>query len=555
MEPPRYVMPMTEITVFTARRVRTMEPSMPTADAVAVRDGRIVEVGTLETLRPWLENHEHEIDDTFSDHVIMPGFIDPHLHPSMAAILLPMHFTTAVEWNLPWEDVGAVASRAELLDRLIDVDERLEPDEPLFAWGHHPIWHGDIDRETLNGISAKRPIVMWHRGYHSLVVNDACLAWMEVDIEAARRHPHVDVDRGTFFETGLNFAYRYLNHFLLGTERFRDGLDRMRQVIHRGGHTTIGDAAIGLFGFEEEWEHLRAVIERPDTPFRIQLMPYAMGPEGDERSDQEMVERVRSYTERNTHRLRFSDHVKMFADGGFFAELLMLKPPGHLDGRHGEWMTPPVRFEQIARAFWNAGMKIHVHCSGDLGVELALTTLEKLQFELPRFDHRFTFEHFGISSAQQVRRMAALGALASVNVYYVYELSRAFADHTVGYERASQMSRLGSLERAGVPFALHSDFPMAPAQPLNNAWVAANRINESGEVMCTHERASLDAAVRAITINAAHVLGLEDEIGSLRWGKKADFTVLDADPYDVGITELRDIPIWGTVFEGQKFPF
>jgi len=57
---------------------------MPTADAVAVRDGRIVEVGTLETLRPWLENHEHEIDDTFSDHVIMPGFIDPHLHPSMS---------------------------------------------------------------------------------------------------------------------------------------------------------------------------------------------------------------------------------------------------------------------------------------------------------------------------------------------------------------------------------------------------------------------------------------------------------------------------------------
>lgn len=546
---------MTEITVFTALRVRTMEPSMPTADAVAVRDGRIVEVGTLETLRPWLENHEYEIDDTFSNHVIMPGFIDPHLHPSMAAILLPMHFTTAVEWTLPWEDVGAVASRAELLDRLIDLDERLEPDEPLFAWGHHPIWHGNIDRETLNGISATRPIVVWHRGYHSLVVNDACLVWMEVDIEAARRHPHVDLDRGTFLETGLNFAYRYLNHFLLGTERFRDGLDRMRQVIHRGGHTTIGDAAIGLFGFEEEWEHLLAVIERPDTPFRIQLMPYAMGPEGDERSDQEMVERVRSYTERNTHRLRFSDHVKMFADGGFFAELLMLKPPGHLDGRHGEWMTPPVRFEQIARAFWNAGMKIHVHCSGDLGVELALTTLEKLQFELPRFDHRFTFEHFGISSAQQVRRMAALGALASVNVYYVYELSRAFADHTVGYERASQMSRLGSLERAGVPFALHSDFPMAPAQPLNNAWVAANRINESGEVMCTHERASLDAAVRAITINAAHVLGLEDEIGSLRWGKKADFTVLDADPYDVGVTELRDIPIWGTVFEGQKFPF
>jgi predicted amidohydrolase YtcJ len=532
---------MVDITVFTARRVRTMEPSMPTAEAVAVRDGRIVEVGTLDSLRPWLDHHDHEIDDTFRDHVIMPGFVDPHLHPSMAAILLPMHFTTAVEWSLPWEEVGAVASRVELLDRIVELDGRLEPDEPLFAWGHHPI-------------STTRPIVVWHRGYHSLVVNDACLQWMGLDVEAARRHPQVDLDRGAFFETGLNFAYRHLNHFILGTERFRAGLERMRQVIHRGGQTTIGDAAMGIYGFEEEWEHLRAVMERPDTPFRIQLMPYAMGPAESETTE-EMVERILAYPERNTHRLRFSDHVKMFADGGFFAELLMLKFPGHLDGRHGEWMTPPERFEEVARAFWNAGLKIHVHCSGDLGIELVLRTLEKLQFERPRFDHRFTFEHFGISSAQQVRKMAALGALASVNVYYVYELSRAFADSTVGYERASQMSRLGSLERAGVPFAVHSDFTMAPAQPLNNAWVAANRITHSGEVMGPNERATLDGAMAAITTNAAWVLGLEDEIGSLRWGKKADFTILEADPWDVGAEGLRDIPIWGTVFEGEKFPF
>lgn len=535
-----------------------MEASMPTAEAVAVRDGRIVEVGTLDSLKPWLDRYDHVIDDTFADHVIMPGLIDPHLHPSMAAVLLPMEFTSAVEWDLPWEDVGAVRTKVEFLDRLIELNQRLDPDQPLIAWGHHPIWHGDVDREQLNGISETRPIIVWHRGYHSFIVNDACYRWMDIDMDAARRHPQVDVDRGAFFETGLGFGYRYLNHFILGTERFRAGLDRMRQVIHHGGQTTIGDAAMGMYGFESEWEHLKTVMERPDTPFRIQLMPFAMGPQGDEASDREMVERFLSYPERNTHRLRFSDHVKMFADGGFFAELFQLGFPGHLrtwsEGQHGEWMTTPERFEQIARALWNAGLKIHVHCSGDLGVEMTLATLEKLQWERPRFDHRFTFEHFGLSQPEQVERMAALGAQASVQVYYVYELSRAFADHTVGYERASQMSRVGSLERAGVRFALHSDFTMAPARPLNNAWVATNRINESGEVMGATERASLDAAIKAITINAAWMLGLEQEIGSLRWGKQADFTILEADPYDVGADGLNEIPIWGTVFEGEKFP-
>ena len=133
---------MAEITVFTARRVRTMEPALPLAEAVAVRGGRVVEVGSIETMRPLLEAHEHVIDDTFRDLVIMPGFIDPHLHPSMAAVLLPMHFVTSVGWQLPWGDTQPIRSGRALVERLCELDDDLAPGEPLFAWGHHPIWHG-----------------------------------------------------------------------------------------------------------------------------------------------------------------------------------------------------------------------------------------------------------------------------------------------------------------------------------------------------------------------------------------------------------------------------
>lgn len=547
---------MSEITVFTARRVRTMERSMPVAEAVAVRDGKVLEVGSLDTMKPWLSRHSHVIDDTFADHVIMPGFIDPHLHPSMAALLLPMEFTTAVDWDLPWEDAsagGAVDNREQFLDRLAELERGLPEDEPLFAYGHHPIWHGELDREALNTISTTRPVIAWHRGYHSLIVNDACLDWMGIDREAAARHPQIDIDRGSFFENGLAVANRHFASYTMATERFRSGLDRMRQVIHAGGQTTIGDAAFGMYDFEGEWTHLQAVMERPDTPFRMMLMPVAAALRAGVDSASDMIELIKSFPERNSHRLRFLDHVKMFSDGGFFAELMMLKEPGYLDGHEGEWMTVPETFEEIARELWNAGMHVHVHCTGDLGVELSLSTLELLQWERPRFDHRFTFEHFGISSAQQVERIARAGGLVSAQVYYVYELSRAFANNTLGYERASQMSRLGSVERASIPFAVHSDFTMAPAKPLNNAWIAANRVNLEGEIMCPDERVSLDAAMRAITSNAAYVLGLEEEIGSLRWGKQADFAILEDDPYDVGAEGLRDIGIWGTVFEGEKF--
>ncbi len=148
---------MSEITVYPARAVRTMEPSQPLASAVAVRGDRIVEVGSLETMQPWLDNHPHRIDDRFRDHVIMPGFIDPHLHPSMAAMLLPMHFTTAMEWRLPWDTVPPVRGNNAFLVRLKEIDRSIEDsDEPMFAWGHHPIWHGEVDPDNFQKSSSCR---------------------------------------------------------------------------------------------------------------------------------------------------------------------------------------------------------------------------------------------------------------------------------------------------------------------------------------------------------------------------------------------------------------
>jgi predicted amidohydrolase YtcJ len=185
-----------------------------------------------------------------------------------------------------------------------------------------------------------------------------------------------------------------------------------------------------------------------------------------------------------------------------------------------------------------------------MGLELALDTLEKLQTEKPRFNHRWTIEHFGLSTPEQVRRMKDLGAIASVNVYYLHELSAIYARDGIGTERAHHMARLGTLKRHQIPFALHSDYTMAPALPLNSAWVAATRENEAGEVVGPHEIVPLEDALRAITIDAAYVLGLEHEIGTLRAGKRADFTVLEQDPFEVGAAGLKDIEIWGTVFGG-----
>ena len=154
----------------------------------------------------------------------------------------------------------------------------------------------------------------------------------------------------------------------------------------------------------------------------------------------------------------------------------------------------------------------------------------------------------------EVPDLKALGALVSANPYYHFILSELYAETWLGPDRAEQMVRLGSLERAGIPIGLHSDSPMAPLSPLTLMWAASARETISGKKGITSEALSPEAALRAVTIDAAWILGEENNLGSIRAGKIADFTVLDTDPLAVSAAALRDIKVIATVFAGQPYP-
>ncbi len=541
------------LTVYPARSIITMNPSLPRAEAVAVRDGRIVEVGTLATMQPWLDAHAHQIDDRFADHYLTPGFIDPHLHPTMAAVILPMSFITAMPWRLPWGDVPATTDADGFDARLTALHAEHPDGEPLIVWGYHQLWHGPMSRSRINAISQTRPIVVWHRSFHELYMGDGALDWLKIDAAAVGKRQQIDLSGGHFFENGLGFAINRLNPFILEPERYRLGLERLQAVVHQGGHTTIGDMAVGLFDFDMEMATTREVLDRDSVPFRVEMIPTALGLLRRHPDHAAILNFLESLPAESSHRLNFDKRVKLFADGAFFSQLAQVGEPGYIDGHHGEWLMAPDTLEAAARTYWHAGYRIHLHVTGDLGLELGLEILEKLQWERPRFNHGWTFEHFGFSTPEQVQRIAALGANVSANVYYLHELSHIYSSVGIGYERASQMARLKSCFDAGICTALHSDFTMAPAEPLNSAWVAANRINCEGELMGAEERLSAEQALAAITINAARILGRADEIGSIRAGKWADFTVLAEDPLAVDPGRLRDIAVLGTVFEGQPY--
>jgi predicted amidohydrolase YtcJ len=413
-----------------------------------------------------------------------------------------------------------------------------------------------MSRQLLDTIAPDYPVIVWHRSFHEVYVNTAMRRYLEskgVTEAKVTGNPQVDWDKGYFFEDGLfKTLIPVLGPYLLAPKRIDAGMQTARDYLIANGVTTVGDMATGGTNWALEIGALTRNFGGDDSPVRVRLTPDVAGI-GAQTGADAAFDFVGKTAATNTDHVFFNKGIKLFADGAMFSQLMQLNAPGYIDGHSGAWITQPAAFEVLARRYWNAGYQIHVHANGDAGVDMALATLEKLSGEHPRAGHRFTIEHYGYATDATSRRVANAGAMVSANPFYLYDLGDKYAEIGLGADRAARIAPLGGLVRRGVTVALHSDFAMAPAAPLLLAWTAVTRETQSGKVFAPDERLTIDQAMKAITIDAAYVLHLEDRLGSIEAGKLADFTVLDKDPFVVGATGLRAIKVWGTVYEGRPF--
>ena len=148
------------------------------------------------------------------------------------------------------------------------------------------------------------------------------------------------------------------------------------------------------------------------------------------------------------------------------------------------------------------------------------------------------------------KQMAELGIEASVNPYYLWALADKYATNGLGPKRAENLVAMKLLTDENIPLSFHSDFSMAPAEPLTLAWTAVNRQTSQGSKFSQDQRISVFDALKAITIDAARALNLENEIGSLKKGKIANFTILEENPFKVNPIAIKDIKVVGIVYKG-----
>ena len=541
-----------ETVVYSAKLIRTMEPALPKATAVAVEDGKVLAVGSLGSLSPLIAARCARIDRQFEDKVMTPGFIDPHVHPTVPAVLTQFPFLAPDDWYLPTGDFPGATTPEGYRSALQNlVAQHDDASVPFVAFGYHPLWHGEVWRDDLNAWFGDTPVMLWHRSFHELIGNDAAWELLGVTKDDADAIPHgASWERGHFYELGLRAVFPRMG-FLFEPARYMKGMQNFLSMMHESGVTTAADMGTGIFGNPvAEIQAVKAAVASDPVGVRVLLTPIITDFITRQKSAEQALAEVREWQTMNDDQVTVGNHFKLMIDGAIFSGLSQMGSPGYLDGHTGVWMVDVPTLETFAKTFWDAGFQIHAHSNGDAATARFIDLLDYLLRESPRVDHRMTLEHFAYSTEDQNRKLAALGAAVSANPYYHYILSEMYSSEWLGPDRGPQMVRLGSLEAKGVPVGLHSDSPMAPLSPLTLMWTAVARENISGEKTGQGEVMSRYGALKAITIDAAWILGLEDSIGSIRAGKAADFTVLSADPMTVPLEQLRSIEVIGTVFAG-----
>ena len=537
------------ITIFSARKIVTMNPSQPEATHVAVRDGRILGAGTLDELAGW---GPHTVDTRFADKVLMPGLVEGHAHLMAGALWRHTYcgyFDVADHEGRNWP--GARTLDAVLARLVQSLAKKAEG--PLLGWGFDPIYFGSqrMNRQHLDQVSSERAVGVMHASGHILNVNTVALqraGYLRTGID----HPGIPLGADGLPTGELKgpdammpaFAQVGLDRSFLSGDEF--GIRAFAKLAVRAGVTTSTDLAATLS--DAELDVLLRITDEPDYPLR--LVPFlrllSM-------SAADTVERACTIAPRSTERVRLG-RIKAVADGSIQGFSARMRWPGYFNGApNGLWYTAPEALRECYTLALRRGVQVHTHTNGDEATELVLDCVAQALSAVPTRDHRFTLQHCQLADAAQYRRMAAQGMCANLFANHHFYWGDQHYATTVGPERAQRMNACATALRSGVPFSIHSDAPITPLGPLFTAWCAVNRLTASGRVLGALECISVADALHAVTLGAAYTLKLDSEIGSIECGKRADFCVLHEDPMAVDPMALKDVRVWGTVLGGRPF--
>lgn len=535
--------------ILTAKRIITMDASHPFATHVAIDQGKIVGLGDDELIKLF---PDFTVDPQFEKEVILPGFIEAHSHAlaGMDGIMPYAGF-----FDRPSVDGSTLKGHKDLnslIDYLKEEEKKLPPEAPLVANGFDPIYFEGtrVSKTDLDKVSNNRIVMLLHASGHLMTLNSFAVSKIPAEklntpgvAKGADGQPSGELQEVTSMLLGfalLGEGYAKL----MDPAKLLDGYIKLAQ---KAGCTTVGEMG-GVFELDK-MEAVDQLIELTKTS-PVRVVPAYFSPTST-KTPEEQAAYVLQLGKKSTDKLRLGS-VKLVADGSLQGFTGRVKQPYINGTQNGIWNQDPEKLRVLTKAFNMSKVQINCHCNGDEASEAFIEAVKQALASSPWPDNRHTVQHAQLVDETQFKQIKELGMCANIFANHIYYWGDQHRDKILGPERANRMDAVNTALSLGVPFSLHSDANITPIAPLFNAWCAVNRETATGKELGSNEKIPVEDALYAMTMGAAYLLRLEEEVGSISIGKKADMVVLEQDPLEIDPKKLKDIKIITTIAEGEK---
>jgi predicted amidohydrolase YtcJ len=527
---------------ITGAAVRTMDPSLPVTDAVAVRGDRVVALGAKAVRE--VTGPATEVLD-LPGRLVLPGFQDAHVHPPSSGLeRLRCDLTGADDREGYRMAIAAYAS------------DRKDAWILGGGWSMAAFPGGTPRREALDDLVPDRPVFLTNRDGHGAWVNGVALEMAGISA-ATGDPPDGRIERdpdgtptGTLHEGAMSLVERLIP--ATTGEEWRAAILESQRYLHSLGITAWQDAWVD----EGALRAYRELCDRGELTARVVTALWWERDRGEEQVE-ELIERRRWGT---GGRLRATT-VKIMLDGvveNFTASMLepYLDAEGGPTGNRGLRFVDPEALAKYVPRLHREGFQVHFHAIGDGAVRAALDAVEAaVQSQGPR-DLRHHVAHIQVVHPDDIPRFAKLGVVANAQPLWAChepqmdELTIPF----IGPERTARQYPFASLLRAGARLAIGSDWAVSTPDPFPQLEVAVNRVDpeqRENPPFLPDERLDLLQALAAFTRGSAYVNHLDDETGTLAPGMKADLVVVDRDITAPGAGPIGDARAELTMVAGR----
>lgn len=520
-------------TLFFGGDIITVNDQQPSAEAVAVTDGKIVFVGDKYAAFKLKDDHTVLVD--LQGKTLMPGFINPHTHVMLEALILSSTDVSPFKYKT--------------IDEVMNVLKEAVKKGPVLAFGYDPslmTTPGELNFKTLDAISTTVPIVVVNKSGHIAYANHKAFALAGITDATPKPAGGSYQKDAQGNLTGIGFEVPAVGRMVtavntLSADQYPKLAEKALKVFADAGYTTVTDLGLGL-PLPTPEDHIKLMRDASNAPNAlVRTQGYLVT---------NMLDKIPEWQKQNNDNFKVLG-LKIWADGSIQGYTAAMKEDYKNTTTKG---TLNFSQDQLTDLVMNArkmGIQVAVHANGDQAIEDTLTAFEKAQKAYPSADPRFRIEHASIVDPAQWKRVANVKATPSFTEHHVYYWGDVFQDKILGDPRADWLDAAKTAKDLGLKFSFNDD-TLAPANPLLFIQVAITRQTDDGRILNADQRISLDDAIKGVTLYPAWQTFREKELGSIEPNKFADFVILDQNPKKTDPTHIKDIKVSGRYLNGKK---